>query len=152
MSKLLRQYQKVQRDLRDLYDPFTAEHCPTCLTPCCMKPARVDQIDIALAEAHGVQLPPHSDPEEERNDAAKEYLGGGVPIHFSEDVPCDFLGETGCAFPRELRPYGCTRYVCEPMKRHMDPATLREVKALLKKFDYLHEQIVAVATGKTRRK
>ncbi|MBW3622133.1 MAG: hypothetical protein KY468_01830 [Armatimonadetes bacterium] len=150
MSKLIRQYRKVHLDLRKLYDPFTEEHCPTCPTPCCMKPARVDSVDIALAEAHGCTLPPHADPEEDRNETAKEYLGGGVPIYFRENVPCDFLGETGCAFPRDLRPYGCTRFICDPMKRLMDPAKLREVKVLLKRLDYLHEQIVAVANGKRR--
>jgi hypothetical protein len=150
MSQLLRQYRKAQSDLRDLYDPFTDEYCPTCPTPCCMKPARVDAVDIALAEAHGCALPPHEDPETIRNEVAKEYLGGEQPIYFQHDVPCDFLGEGGCAFPRDLRPYGCTRFICDPMKRYMEPATLKQVKHLLKRFDYLHEQIVAAAKGKSR--
>ena len=50
MSRLIRQYQKAQRDVRDLYDPFTDSHCPTCETPCCRKPVRVDSVDIALAK------------------------------------------------------------------------------------------------------
>ena len=151
MSNLLRQYRRTQRQLRDLYDPFTAEHCPTCETPCCRKPVRVDAIDIALAEAHGCALPPHADPEEERNAAARDVLEGVVPIYFQESVPCDFLGETGCAYPRDLRPYGCTRYVCDPMKRLMAPSKLREIKQLLKKLDYLHDQIVAAARGRSHK-
>ena len=143
MSRLIRQYQKAQRDVRDLYDPFTAEHCPTCETPCCRKPVRVDAVDIALAEAHGCRLPPHADPEEERNETVKEALGGGEPILFQESIPCDFLGESGCAFPRDLRPYGCTRYICDPMKRLMEPGVLAEVKTRLKRLDYLREQLVA---------
>jgi hypothetical protein len=115
-----------------------------------MKPVRVDSMDIALAEAHGCALPPHSDPEEDRNETAKEILGGGVPIYFQESVSCDFLEEKGCAFPRELRPYGCTRFICDPMKRMMESSKLREIKQLLKKLDYYHDQIVAVAKGKTR--
>jgi hypothetical protein len=150
MSRLIRQYKKVQSDLRDLYDPFTAEHCPTCETPCCRKPVRVDHIDIALAEADGRELPPHADPEEERNETAKDLFGGATPIYFQESVPCDFLQERGCAFPRELRPYGCTRFICDPMKREMEPSKLREVKRLIKRLDYLHDQIVAVAKGEAK--
>jgi hypothetical protein len=149
-SKLIRQYRQTQKDLRDLYDPFTAEQCPVCPTPCCMKPVRVDSIDIALAEAHGCRLPPHGDPEAERNETAKDLLGGGIPIFFQESVACDFLGETGCAFPRDLRPYGCTRFICDPMKRLMEPGKLKEIKHLLKKLDYLHSQIAAFAKAKPR--
>jgi hypothetical protein len=115
-----------------------------------MKPVRVDAVDLGLAEAHGCRLPPHSDPEEDRNETAKEYLGGAAPIYFQESVPCDFLTESGCAFPRDLRPYGCTRFICDPMKRLMEPARLREVKRLLKRLDTLHDQIVAIARGKPR--
>ncbi len=143
MSRLLRQYRDTHRQLRDLYDPFTAEHCPTCETPCCRKPVRVDAVDIALAEAHGRALPPHGDPEEERNQTAKDVIGGAVPIYFQESIPCDFLTEAGCAFPRDLRPYGCTRFLCDPMNRLMEPDVLRQVKRLLRKLDLLHNEIVA---------
>lgn len=147
MSKIIHQYRRVQRDLRDLYDPFTESYCPTCETPCCLKPVRVDWVDIALAESHGCRLPPHADPEEERNETAKAVVGGESPIYFQENIPCDFLGETGCAFPRELRPYGCTRFICDPMKRHMEPGKLKKVKQLLRKLDHLRSEIVSAAKG-----
>jgi len=149
MSRLIRQYRKVQSELRDLYDPFTAAQCPTCPTPCCMKPVRVDAIDIALAEADGCRLPAHSDPDGERVDVAVACLTGETATLDAltrPDTPCDFLGQSGFSFPRELRPFGCTRFICDPMKRMMDPSILRAIQERFRRLDYLHSRIVAIAS------
>ena len=100
MANPLAGYRASQRAARMLFDPFTARHCPTCPTPCCMRPARVRPVDVILAEELGCRLP--AAPLAELVEAPLRPEGG-------ESEPCGYLGPGGCAFPPDLRPFGWYR-------------------------------------------
>ncbi|HEY3268777.1 MAG TPA: hypothetical protein VGM37_17810 [Armatimonadota bacterium] len=133
MPNPLREYRRTQRAIREQFEPFTDSHCPTCPDPCCRKPARVDDRDVLLAESLGYALPP-GDPAADRAEAAVQLLQIGTVSPFNSE-PCDYLLERGCAFPPDLRPLGCTTYVCKFMERDMSSRELREIKRLGKRLE-----------------
>src|SRR5438309_873302 len=126
----LSRYRRAQRRLRTLFEPFTREHCPTCSTPCCRRPTWVRPVDIILVEELGFTLPatPHDSPEAARRladlalgtEAEAETPGWGEP--------CEYLGAEGCAFPPDLRPFGCAAFICGPMRRLLPPEELAPVE------------------------
>lgn len=59
--------------------------------------------------------------------------------------PCDYLGEDGCLFPDDLRPYQCARYICHSLKRAITPHDMREIRALLHRLGVLHRELVDAA-------
>lgn len=144
------EYRRLQREIRQIFDPFTAKHCPTCLTPCCIKPTRVTPVDVALAVGLG-----HTFPHLEGGDAyapAVSYAGNrlvSAPIALPMAVknntgeepalePCEYLHQHRCTFPDDLRPYGCTAFICRPMYAHLPDETLRRLRRLIRQLDEAH--------------
>lgn len=151
MNDLIRRYRDTQRRLRAQFQPFTEEFCPVCPHPCCRKPARIRELDVMLAQAHGFTPPAGADPVADTLYTAVQYLAGEEPDFFAQEIPCDFLGDHGCTFPTDLRPHGCTRFICDIMEREMPPATLREIRRLIRKLDTQYAQIRATVTPRRKK-
>lgn len=147
----MREYRRIQRLLRAEFDPFTETHCETCSTPCCRKPSRVTPMDVALAgQSPGVFDFLERDP----LDIAMEHAGrrlsaSAIPLAIAsgdpapeDDEPCDFLERGRCCFPDDLRPFGCTTFICEPMYRGLPDATLRRIRRLIRDLTAAHEEIL----------
>ena len=144
----LSEYRRLQREIRQIFDPFTARHCPTCVTPCCVKPTRVTPIDVALAVGLG-----HTFPHLEGGDAyapAVDYAGNrliALPMAPSRDEPtplepCEYLHQGRCTFPEDLRPFGCTTYLCSPMYAHLPDDTLRRLRRLIRQLGDAHTDLL----------
>lgn len=153
----LSEYRRLQREIRQVFDPFTARHCPTCATPCCIKPTRVTPVDVALAVGLG-----HTFPHLDGGDAyapAMSYAGNRLtaPIALpmlpltgrgeekGEDAPlqpCDYLHRGRCTFPDDLRPHGCTAYICGPMYAHLPDETIRRLRRLIRQLDDAHTALL----------
>ncbi len=124
-SSPLKRFRRAQRQVRSLFEPFTRLHCPTCATPCCVKPARIRPLDLILVEELVGRLPgPRASVARPGVDLL-ESLAGDSP---DTGAPCDFLTTTGCAFPADLRPTGCVTYICEPMHRLLPASELAELE------------------------
>lgn len=140
----LEAYRRTQRELREQFEAFTTKHCPTCATPCCRQPARVAVTDIRLAERTGwrTEIPLSAVEPESRTPAEETPRGrrgrGGETDEKPIAPPCQFLAERGCTFPTDLRPFGCTAYICRPMYAHLDRATLTRIKRLVRELEERH--------------
>jgi hypothetical protein len=144
----LAEYRRLQRQLRELYDPFTAKHCATCATPCCVKPTRVTPFDVALAEATGHAFPHLAGDPYTTAVADASHRLGSIPLPMASDDEavleyCEFLHKGRCTFPDDLRPYGCTVFVCKPMYEHMAEDTVRKVRRLVRQLDEVHVALVS---------
>jgi hypothetical protein len=141
----LEEYRRVQRAIRKDFDAFTSVHCRTCTTPCCVRPARIAPTDIMLAEAVGwkarVVALEQRDLVQEAAGQAALALGG--TFEGVENPPCEHLGEHGCTFPKDLRPFGCTTYICPVMYRELDRKTLGRMKRMVKELTAAHEALMA---------
>ena len=148
----MHEYRRIQREMRVVFDPFTKTHCSGCVTPCCVKPTRVTPLDVALAQSIGHAFPhlAGADPLSVAADHAAYRLGLsaiGLPMApgAAEDEPlvmCEFLYEGRCTFPDDLRPFGCTAYLCRPMHDHLDPIALRKLKRLSRGLEEAHAALV----------
>jgi hypothetical protein len=150
----LAEYRRIQREIRAIFDPFTARHCPTCTTPCCIKPARVTPVDVALAEGHGHRFAHLGDADAYAPAlvSAGERLSEAIALPVVNDspaVPCDYLSAGRCSFPDDLRPFGCTTYICPPMYRHMEEDTLRSLRRLVRQLDDAHTALMRVVGADT---
>lgn len=132
----LERYRAAQRRVRRLFDPFTAAHCPSCSTPCCVRPSWVRPVDLILVEELGYPMP-----RRETVAPLLEAAAEGVPPQGTE--PCDFLGPGGCCFPRDLRPFGCTAFICGPMREHLSPEALRAVEAAVEALRAAYQELLA---------
>jgi len=145
----LADYRRIQREIRVIFDPFTAKHCPTCSTPCCIKPTRVTPIDVALAISTNHTFPHlgDTDPYEPAFSHAGHRLGKGIELPMAEDPntlqPCEYLHEYRCTFPNDLRPFGCTTYLCKPMYRHLPDDTINKLRRLIKQLDEAHQGVLS---------
>ena len=151
----LREYRRLQREIRAVFDPFTAKHCPTCATPCCIKPTRVTPVDVALAVSLGHTFPhlAGSDPYA----PSVSYAGARLALpmlpaqNSLQDDPlpklCDYLHKGRCTFPDDLRPYGCTAFVCGPMYAHLPEETLRRLRRLIRQLDDAHVSVLRALRG-----
>jgi hypothetical protein len=146
MSALSR-YRAAQRSLRDWFDPFTAVHCPNCPTPCCRKPTQVRPFDVILVEELGYALPPGTRGVGEWLLAAHDGTRGADPAGASAGEPCDYLTATGCAFPPDLRPFGCAMEICVQMRRHQDAAWLAEADRRARRLRRAHRDLVRALQG-----
>jgi hypothetical protein len=161
----LESYRRTQRELRRHFDEFTRDHCPECPTPCCLRPARLTPADILLAEATGWRSPvtcresrpspgattarPADGPGHESAPAdAPSIVAGRIadalssPPETAEDahgVPCEFLGAGGCGFPADLRPFGCTTYICRYMHAALDRRALARIRRLVRELEQKHD-------------
>jgi hypothetical protein len=142
MSVLTR-YRGAQGALRDWFDPFTAAHCPGCPTPCCRKPTQVAPFDVVLVEELGYVLPHGGQGVGEWLVAARD----GAPAESATVAgvldPCDYLGPTGCAFPPDLRPFGCAVDICIQMRLHADDAWLAEAERRADRLHRAHRSLLA---------
>ena len=131
----LQRYRRAQRRARTLFEPFTSVHCEGCPTPCCRKPARIRPVDIVLVEELGFQLP--------QRDVVAPILRAAADLE-TEDAgtPCDFLGERGCLFPSDLRPFGCTAFICDPMRRLLPAEELARVEAAVAELTEAHSALM----------
>jgi hypothetical protein len=142
-------YRRTMREIRAVYDPFTAKHCASCETPCCMRPSRLTPLDVSLATAVGHSFPHlgKADPFTIALDHAEGRLSPtAIPLTMldadasneSGETPCEFLHKFRCTFPDDLRPFGCTTYICKPMYAHMADADLRKLKRLIAQLSDAH--------------
>lgn len=143
--KPLTEYRRVQREIRAIFDPFTAHHCASCVTPCCIKPTKVTPIDVALAVALGHEFP-HlggTDPYA----PSVSYAGSRLALPMlsagaAVQEPCEYLDKGRCTFPDDLRPFGCTAYVCGPMYAHLPEDTLRRLRRLIRQLEDAHTAVL----------
>lgn len=162
MQNPLESYRRTQRELRRHFETFTRAHCPTCPTPCCLRPARILPTDILLAEATGwksqLAAPPQASdvpmPNAQRltpdADMVSEIAGrvtealtnppeqAEADPSETDNLPCEYLGEHGCTFPNDLRPFGCTTYICKYMYAHLDRQELARIKRLVRELEDKH--------------
>lgn len=146
----LREYRRLQREIRALFDPFTARHCAGCAAPCCIQPTRVTPVDVALALNLGHSFP-HlntADPYAPALEYSHTRLAPGrVSLPMADDAApptrfCDYLHQGRCTFPDDLRPFGCTTYLCGPMYEHLPDETLRRLRRLLRQLDDAHADVL----------
>jgi len=145
----LSEYRRLQREIRLIFDPFTAKHCPTCVTPCCIKPTRVMPVDVALAVGLGHTFP-HLDGDVYApaiNYAGNRLNAPTIALPMAQRdapllEPCEYLHQHRCTFPDDLRPYGCTTYLCGPMYAHLPDDTLRRLRRLIRQFDEAHTALL----------
>jgi hypothetical protein len=151
-SGALAEYRRLQREIRAIFDPFTARHCPTCVTPCCIKPTRVTPVDVALATGLGHMFPHLGDADPYAiaiGDASFRLSPEAVPLAMHNDLqPCEFLHRSRCTFPDDLRPFGCTAYICKPMYAHLPDETIRRLRRLIRQLELVHGSLLA-AIGNT---
>jgi Fe-S-cluster containining protein len=136
----LDQYREAQYELRALFEPFTRAHCPTCETPCCVRPARLRPVDIILVEELGYPLPSNRAGAAETAAALARWGLSGEAQDQGE--PCEFLTARGCAFPPDLRPFGCATFVCEPMRRTVAAEELAVVEAAVASLTEAHSRLM----------
>jgi hypothetical protein len=165
----LHEYRRLQQEVRAVFDPFTTRHCPTCTTPCCIKPSRVTPVDVGIALGCGHRFTNLDDP----YGPAMEYAGyrltatavalpmatpdlkspsmltksdtsgGQITDATSTQADCcDYLVAGRCSFPNDLRPFGCTMFVCGPMHDNLPADEIRRIRRLLKLLDEAHTEIV----------
>lgn len=139
MANLIDKYRATQKRIRRIFDPYTAKLCPTCLQPCCRKPTKVREFDVLLANSCGCSLPSANDSGSEIAQAVIEILTGNQEE--GELVPCNYLGDGGCMFPDDLRPFECTRWVCSNLRREMSPQDMRKLRSLLHRLGTLRRAI-----------
>lgn len=150
MPNLIDKYRAVHRKLRRSLAPHTAAVCPVCPRCCCTKPTLVSEFDVLLANGCGYNFPSANSAAEDLVKAGMEILRGEYEEH-QDGEPCDFLGETGCVFPDDLRPYECARYICPHLKKVITPGQMREIRDLLHKLGVLHRELLdAIAPKKGR--
>lgn len=152
MQNPLESYRRTQREVRHLFDAFTRENCAVCPTPCCRRPARIQPTDILLAEATGwrAKLPQGEDPVAEM--AGRMVTTLQTPPEEDEvTLPCEFLGEGGCTFPNDLRPLGCTTFICRYMYEKLDRKTLDRIKRLNRELESKYSLILRQVTPPKRR-
>lgn len=153
MHNPLDAYRRTQRELRRHFETFTRANCPSCPTPCCRRPARIAPTDILLAEATGWRAQVAAvDSGTASSDLVAETavrLADALRANDSEEEtlervgePCEFLGAHGCTFPTDLRPYGCTAYVCRFMYERLDRKSLTRVKRLVRELEERHTELL----------
>jgi hypothetical protein len=149
MSNSIDKYRATHRRIRRILERYTADLCPVCSEPCCIKPTRVAEFDVLLANACGCSLP-------STNPAVREKVEAGIQALLGHRdssgrmEPCEYLGEQGCVFPGDLRPFECTRWICRPIKRAISPGEMRELRELLHKLGVLHRELLDTVTPQGR--
>ena len=151
MQNPLESYRRTQRELRRRFDAFTRAHCPTCPTPCCLRPARIVPADILLAEATGWRssLPETPGDDSISRLAAETADALGSPPESAESAtgePCEYLGHAGCTFPGDLRPFGCATYVCRYMYASLSRDELTRIKRLIRELEQKRAVLVRNVT------
>jgi hypothetical protein len=151
MQNPLESYRRTQRELRRHFDEFTRANCAECPTPCCVRPARILPTDILLAEASGwrARVAPPEGAAPAPTDMVAAIAGRvadalGNPPQDGEEAPtpCEYLGAGGCTFPTDLRPFGCTTYICRYMHERLDRQALTRIKRLVRELEQKHTVVM----------
>ncbi len=148
MANLIDKYRATHKRIRQYLNPYTARLCPECPEPCCRKPTKVRDFDVILARAAGYDIEPH-DTADEFVEACVDALTGRAVDAPPE--PCDYLGERGCVFPDDLRPFECTKWICSYLKKEICPSDMRELRHLLSRLSDLHRMIVDASIPRRRK-
>jgi hypothetical protein len=145
MDNPLDDYRRAQRAIRREFDPFTRAHCPTCPQPCCVHPARIAPVDVLLAEATGWRAQVEAVAERDATESSAAAFAAALTGHTTETPaePCPHLGPQGCTFPDDLRPYGCTAWVCPIMYERLDRRALSRVRRLVRDLDRAHASLMS---------
>ena len=104
---------RVQADLEaatPTLERLTARECPSCRSVCCVDARPTFELkDIIRLHALGLSVPPHQ-------------------LRRNNGESCLYLGPTGCRLERELRPFICTWWLCEPLQARLraEPEPLRQ--------------------------
>ncbi len=140
----LEEYRRSQRALRKDFDAFTSVHCATCPAPCCVRPARIAPTDLLLAEATGwrSKVDAFAEGDSIQQAAGRAALALGGAFEDRPNPPCEYLGSTGCTFPKDLRPFGCTAYICPIMRDRLDRKTLGRMKRLVRELEGAHDTLM----------
>lgn len=143
----LQEYRHLQRQIRREFDRFTIIHCKTCPQPCCVWPCRMTPDDVMLAEGIGWTPPEKAILLlDSVQTAATDYLTAATnPQVLDDGAPrpaCPYLLSTGCSFPVDMHPYGCTEWICPIMYEHMDRQTLQRLKRLVRDLTRVHEALI----------
>jgi len=105
----------------------------------------VDATDILLAESLGWKPPLEKNP---GSDLFKildaNTLADGIPVTEDIGAPCDFLGQEGCSFPHDLRPFRCTTFICNPMREILPPDEITKLEALTALLTREHRRLVDI--------
>ncbi len=141
MANPVDRYRSTHLQIRKILTPYTARLCPKCAEPCCRKPTKVREFDVLIANACGCSLPSANESVTEMVNAGMQSIAGGS-CEKDEMEPCDYLGEKGCLFPDDLRPFECTRWMCSFLRREMKPGDMRQIRDLLHKLGVLHRTIL----------
>lgn len=148
-SNPLREYRRLLREIRAMFDPFTTRHCPACETPCCRRPSRVTPLDVVIAANCGADFSRlgSRDPVALAAEHAEQRLGPGtIGLEMAgedqADNPCEFLDGARCIFPDDLRPYGCVAFICQPVHRHMPEVEMRRLKRLVRLLGEAHDALL----------
>ena len=56
--------------------------------------------------------------------------------------PCEHLGANGCTFPDDLRPFGCTAYLCPIMHRELERPALDRLRRLIRRLEAAHRDLM----------
>ena len=144
LNNPIESYRKTQRELRREFESFTRTHCPNCPTPCCVKPARLELVDIRIAERTGWKstIPANG------SDSDEVIIDPPGPIAVDDETgdlvrePCGFLKPTGCSFPADLMPFGCTAYICKYMHEDMNRAQLNKIKRLVRQMEDQYRMVL----------
>ncbi len=110
-----------------LIEKYTREICPKCKDVCCK-------------QKHGVFR--------ERDRVYLKALANDVPLYDESrppEGPCQFMGPTGCARPRWLRPFKCTWYFCDLMLEAMNAGPRKERRqfiAELQEMVRLYDELI----------
>jgi hypothetical protein len=149
---VLEDYRRAQRALRKDFDAFTSKHCATCPSPCCVRPARISPTDILLAEGIGWKAKVAASTGADSVAQAAEQAARALAGEFEdvENPPCEHLGQTGCTFPKDLRPFGCTAYICPIMYQRLDRKTLTRMKRAVRELTSAHEALMEVVHRRSK--
>jgi hypothetical protein len=74
--------------------------------------------------------------------AVQAALALGGAFEDQPNPPCEHLGERGCTFPKDLRPFGCTAYICPIMRERLDKKTLGRMKRLVRELEMAHDTLM----------
>lgn len=150
--KPLAEYRRLQREIRQIFDPFTAKHCASCLTPCCIKPTKVTPVDVALAVGLGHEFPHLSGADPYAPSVS--YAGSRLSLPMLGEPAvreaCEYLNKGRCTFPEDLRPFGCTAYLCGPMYAHLPDDVLRRLRRLIRQLEDAHTAVLRALQGSGR--
>ncbi len=142
----LSRYRRAQRAARAVFDPLTERLCPQCPDPCCRVPARVTPFDAALAAACGWRPPAGLGVADPEVAAALQLFDALADTdENAAGKPCPFLEAQGCAFPSDLRPYGCTAFVCRFMREALTARERAQLRGLLHRLDQAYAELRAAA-------